>query len=722
MTQATAPGMPNQSQLDEITDYIVSGYWEQVGGMQHAYDTPVLTVNLGGLSGDLAQLATWAFGAWEMVADIRFSYGNDANADIRFTTNAASNPTTTTSYFTNGVTDWSIINIPTAWTDEYGSTVDSHSFLTYIHEIGHALGLGHAGYYNNNASFDRNAMFDHDSLHTTVMSYFDQSDNPNTTAIDAAPITAMAADIAGIQQLYGAASGGATAGDTTWGAGSTLNNYITEIWEAMTGPRDPSIHGGEPVTMTIFDEGGIDTLNLDTAAFNRGVTVDLRDGGYAGTAAAPQSILIARGTVIENLITGAGKDHVTGNAADNLIMTGAGADTVLAGDGDDIIRANWARDLTGDVIDGGRGRDVLQLTGLASLSALIADAIVKRSGNDTYLFTDRSNGDILLTLTGTETVELRNGAGGLIADATLPELLALSDAVKPVDHAAPLTLRGDGGHNLLVGDTGHDTISGGAGNDTIIGDEGDDVINGGIGFDSLMGGNGDDMIIALNGFDVLHGGAGNDTMQGNFGNDTMHGGNGDDQMNGGLGADVMYGDDGDDQMTGLNGGDLMSGDAGDDTIYGNAGFDTLTGGDGNDSIRGGIAFDVLHGDAGDDMLFGDNGFDTLFGGAGNDMLEGNSGNDVLSGGTGNDILRGGQGADTFVFTAGHDLIRDFQNNIDTIHIESDLLGNLPAQPTSLARISSIIDDALVLDFGGGNTLTLNGVTNVAQLYDDVQFI
>jgi hypothetical protein len=32
-------------------------------------------------------------------------------------------------------------------------TIDSYSFQTYVHEIGHALGLGHGGPYNGSASY-----------------------------------------------------------------------------------------------------------------------------------------------------------------------------------------------------------------------------------------------------------------------------------------------------------------------------------------------------------------------------------------------------------------------------------------------------------------------------------------------------------------------------------------------------------------------------------------
>ena len=48
----------------------------------------------------------------------------------------------------NGYITSSFVNVSTNWLRDFGTSIDSYSLTTYIHEIGHALGLGHQGYYN----------------------------------------------------------------------------------------------------------------------------------------------------------------------------------------------------------------------------------------------------------------------------------------------------------------------------------------------------------------------------------------------------------------------------------------------------------------------------------------------------------------------------------------------------------------------------------------------
>ena len=107
--------------------------------------------------------------------------------------------------------------------------------------------------------------------------------------------------------------------------------------------------------------------------------------------------------------------------------------------------------------------------------------------------------------------------------------------------------------------------------------------------------------------------------------------------------------------------------------------------------------DTLHGDGGNDKIYGDAGDDTIDGGAGNDTLDGGAGNDKLTGGGGNDVLiYRGEGADSIT-----DFVHASGARIEVTTGFSDF-DDLMAAATQNGADT-------VIDFGGGNTLTLLGV-------------
>ncbi|MCC1493654.1 calcium-binding protein [Cognatishimia sp. F0-27] len=276
--------------------------------------------------------------------------------------------------------------------------------------------------------------------------------------------------------------------------------------------------------------------------------------------------------------------------------------------------------------------------------------------------------------------------------------------------------------DFIVLEDSAQTVNLGGGNDWLQGGTGHDTVSGGIGFDTIDGGAGDDVLSGINGFDLLSGGEGNDLLRGNFGNDTLDGGDGNDTLEGGLGFDSMDGGAGDDSLQARDGFDTLLGGAGDDTLQGNNGNDMLDGGAGDDLLEGGLGADMLAGDADDDTLLGANGYDRLDGGAGDDDLQGNFGNDTMDGGAGNDTLFGGIGADTFVYALGADRIEDLRP-VDHVEIDAGLLRETLPEPDDLRGYASL-DAAgnLVLDFGGGNTLTFAGIDSVETILDDVSFV
>ncbi len=79
--------------------------------------------------------------------------------------------------------------------------------------------------------------------------------------------------------------------------------------------------------------------------------------------------------------------------------------------------------------------------------------------------------------------------------------------------AAPVTIRGGAGDDVLIGGAGPDKLIGGRGNDRLVGWRGDDV---------LYGGPGDDVLIGGPGNDVLGGGPGRDRLLGGSGANVVH--------------------------------------------------------------------------------------------------------------------------------------------------------------------------------------------------------
>lgn len=676
---------------EELADYLMDDYWALEGLGRHTFGDSTITVDLGGLTADGQQLARWAFEAWEMLADIDFVEVS-SGADINFTDHEQG---AFSSFAIRGSTTISsTVNISTAWLTQQGTTIDSYSLSTYIHEIGHSLGLGHMGDYDGSANYFEDATFGNDSELLTVMSYFDASDNPLAIGSDTTVITGQMIDILAIQELYGAASGGVTAGNTTYGENSNLGNYLDEVFDALASGNTSRNFDGDDVGFTLFDEGGVDLLDFSTDT--EGQQIDLRNGSFSSIYGLVSNLAIAVGTEIENVNTGQGNDFVQANELSNVINTNAGNDTIVSDD-------------TGgsDTINGGSGQDELRL------------------GFDFSDVSDASMAGSTITLTADfGSLTVLNVEAFVFADMTFT-LEELESTIADFEgRFVGEQIQGTSGSDTLNGSVNNDEISGRAGNDYIDASSGEDTIGGGEGFDTIHGRDGDDSIAGNNGYDLVYGGNGDDTLVGNNGFDTIYGDAGDDLIYGGISPDDLHGGDGNDAIYGQAGFDALFGGDGDDVMNGNAGADLVNGGSGNDTLEGGLNHDTMLGGDGNDRISASNGRDILDGGAGNDVLRGNAGNDTLNGGEGNDTLNGGLASDTFVFTGGQDIVQDFQNNNDSIIIDIDLLAGLGLAPNSttiedLRGIFEVDGDNITGTFGNGNTLEILGVNNFNAFLDDM---
>lgn len=140
------------------------------------------------------------------------------------------------------------------------------------------------------------------------------------------------------------------------------------------GAGDDMLAGGQGNDLL---DGGEDIDTADYSAESDGVTVDLGAGRANGDSIGRDTL-----TSVENVIGGSGNDVLTGNALANVLDGGAGndrivagaGDTVLGGIGDDIIEVVAGTGAAAGV-DGGTGRDTIELTGTGTGSLTAATGV-----------------------------------------------------------------------------------------------------------------------------------------------------------------------------------------------------------------------------------------------------------------------------------------------------------------------------------------------------------
>lgn len=271
---------------------------------------------------------------------------------------------------------------------------------------------------------------------------------------------------------------------------------------------------------------------------------------------------------------------------------------------------------------------------------------------------------------------------------------------------------GTNASNAITGDHFTEVISGGEGHDTLRGLNGEDTLDGGAGKDLVFGNDGADFII---------GGDDNDDLRGSLGHDTLYGDKGQDYIRGNSNRDDLRGGSGDDTLDGGLHGDELRGASGDDDLYGRIGNDLLLGGKGNDLLLAHSGDDSLFGELGNDTLGGGDGSDLLSGGSGHDDLQGGDANDTLFGGKGNDALNGGDGDDqiNFALGDGEDEITGFTAGAASDDVIA--LSNFGAAFDSFAEVMAVTSDDgfgnTVIDFGGGDSILLGGISS-ANLHED----
>lgn len=373
---------------DQIASQLTDGYWEATGRDRRTFDLdqdPTITVDLSGLSVPVQDVARAALDTWTTFTGITFLEVTDG-AQITMDDNRPG------AYASLQVAGDDIltahINVSQSWTDSYGLALDSYSYQTFLHEMGHALGLGHAGNYNGSADFGTSNLFANDSWQMSVMSYFSQTANPTIGASFAWVLTPMPADIAAIQALY-RQQGDLRQGDTVYGYGSTAGGIYNDLAD---------VSGA--VAFTILDDGGRD--RFDGSGEQNGQRINLNPGAASDVFGLKGNMLIADGTWIEAARGGAGSDVLIGNVLNNRLIGRDGNDRLEGDDGADRLRGNAGQDLLlggsgNDVLRGGRDADDLQGGGGADVlrGGRGADVLTGGAGADEFVFSTKSGSDVV---------------------------------------------------------------------------------------------------------------------------------------------------------------------------------------------------------------------------------------------------------------------------------------------------------------------------------------
>jgi serralysin len=320
---------PPLGTIDDIARQLTHGYWN---GDVHHFDVSAsrsLTVNLTGLEPAGLAVARQALAIWTDIIGVAFPEVLTAG-QIVFGQADEGTGAFSTAEWDNGITSAATVNVAP-------SRLSLH---TYLHEIAHALGLGHAGDYNGGTAFSRypyEAMFLNDGAAVSIMSYFDNGENSYYAGLgftNSTIVTPQLADLIAMGNLYGLSATTRT-GDTTYGFNNTSGR---DIFDAAVKPA---------VSYTVFDSGGTDTL--DYSGFGQNQLINLTAETFSNIGVGRGNVSIARGVVIENAIGGSGADTLIGNGAANTLSGRGGSDVLTGGDGNDTFRDTLAN-LSGDTI------------------------------------------------------------------------------------------------------------------------------------------------------------------------------------------------------------------------------------------------------------------------------------------------------------------------------------------------------------------------------------
>ncbi|WP_299647785.1 M10 family metallopeptidase C-terminal domain-containing protein [uncultured Jannaschia sp.] len=380
--------------IEDLADELVYGYWRSTFRRPASWtldDERTLAVNLTGLDREASLRAKWALDVWSHYIGIDFDRVR-AGGDIRFVEGEGSDAYAQRRQAGGELTKVRI-TIGEDRLDGMAKFGDI-GYITILHELGHALGLGHPGHYNGDARYFRDAIYRSDTVLRSAMSYFDADKDRSYSDRDLPPwldpVTPMAADIRAIEMLYGSH-------DVNRGA-TIYNEHTFDTGIGGSRLRLSSSDLSQANLITLKDDGGHDLLEM-TALFGHRPgkhVIDLTPGAIStvSSADAPVVFAIYETTIIEDVEGTRNADRITGNAVDNKIRARNGEDVLRGEGGDDHLRGGKGADRLGggtgnDILNGGPGDEVL-------FGGAGDDKLWGSNGEDTFVFRSARGEDVVM--------------------------------------------------------------------------------------------------------------------------------------------------------------------------------------------------------------------------------------------------------------------------------------------------------------------------------------
>lgn len=401
-----------------------------------------------------------------------------------------------------------------------------------IHELGHAIGLDHPGDYNSIfASYSASAEYAQDTKARSVMSYWDETNQPGHNFEARSPEGPMMDDIAAVQALYGA-NLSVRKNDTTYGFNSNAERADFSLKSANDKP-----------VFCVWDGGGNDTL--DFSGFNKRQVINLRAESFSDVGGLKGNVSIAKGVVLENAVGGSVGDVITGNSANNRIKGGGGADKLTGGEGSDVFVYDKVSDSTvfqpDEILDFTSGTDKIDLSGILKNTKFsdvyIVDRFSGRPGEIVLTHDNRTGqASLSIDLTGNAKADVLINAQGVMRFADLITGKNLNPEKPGPTPSQTDTVygfhsnTGDPATSLSASSRAPNfTVSDPGGNDTLefSGFKHDQIIDLRPGSSSSVGGGRNNVAISRGTvIENAIGGSGNDRMIGNIANNTLKGGKG----------------------------------------------------------------------------------------------------------------------------------------------------------------------------------------------------